>query len=183
MQLKNSESGFGLVAIAIHWVAALTIIGLFASGIYMRSLGYYDSLYQVLPFYHKSIGVTLFLLIIFRLIWRMINVHPKPLETHTKIEKVGAKAAHLGLYVLMLIVMVSGYLISTATGQGIEIFGLFELPATLYGLSGQEDVAGLIHEYLAYSLIGLAVIHTLGALKHHFIDKDKTLVRMLKTGQ
>lgn len=181
MRLKNTDTHFGSVAIGIHWIAALAIIGLFASGLYMRSLSYYDSLYQVLPFYHKSIGVVLFFLILFRLFWRTINVHPAPLPNHSAIEKTGAKLAHLGLYLLMLAVMISGYLISTAKGKPIDVFGLFELPATLYGLDGQEDIAGMVHEYLAYSLIGLAVLHAAGAIKHHVIDKDRTLIRMLKT--
>jgi len=77
--------------------------------------------------------------------------------------------------------MISGYLISTAKGKPIDVFGLFELPATLHGLDGQEDIAGMVHEYLAYSLIALAVLHAAGAIKHHVIDKDKTLIRMLKT--
>lgn len=181
MSYKNTTDGFGRVAIGIHWLSALAIIGLFASGLYMRSLSYYDSLYQVLPFYHKSIGVVLFGLILFRLLWRNMNPHPKPLDTHSKLEKKGAMIAHAGLYVLMLAVMVAGYLISTAKGKPIDVFGVFELPATLHSISGQEDIAGLLHEYLAYSLIGVAVLHALGALKHHFIDKDTTLIRMLKS--
>jgi cytochrome b561 len=180
MQLKNSEQGFGAVAIAVHWIAALTIIGLFATGLYMRSLSYYDSLYQVLPPIHKGIGILLFMLIVFRLIWRVVNVQPKPLENHSKAEKVGAKLAHLGLYLLMLVVMISGYLISTAKGHPVDVFGLFEVPALISEGESQGDLAGMIHEYVAYVLIGLAVLHALGALKHHFIDKDRTLLRMIK---
>jgi cytochrome b561 len=180
MKLRNSDSQFGVVAIVLHWIAALAVIGLFASGIYMRSLTYYDSLYQVLPFYHKSFGVVLMLVILFRLVWRFANPQPKPLSNHSAIEKKGAKVAHFALYLLMLAVMVAGYLISTAKGKPVDVFGLFELPATLYGLSGQGDIAGMVHEYLAYGLIGIAVLHALGALKHHFIDKDRTLMRMIK---
>ncbi|MFC3153006.1 cytochrome b [Litoribrevibacter euphylliae] len=180
MQIKNTESRFGAVAISVHWVAALTIIGLFASGIYMRSLSYYDSLYQTLPPIHKGIGILLFILIVFRLVWRVMNVQPKPLENHSKAEKVGAKLAHFGLYLLMLVVMVSGYLISTAKGHGVDVFGLFEIPALVAGGESQGDLAGMIHEYVAYTLIGLAVLHALGALKHHFLDKDRTLMRMIK---
>ncbi len=180
MKIKNTENQFGLVAISVHWIAALAVIGLFASGLYMRSLTYYDSLYQVLPYYHKSIGVILMLLILFRIVWRFINPQPKSLDTHSSLEKKGAKLAHIGLYLLMLAVMVAGYLISTAKGHGVNVFDLFEVPATLHGIAGQGDLAGMLHEYLAYGLLGLAGLHALGALKHHFIDKDRTLFRMIK---
>lgn len=180
MKIKNTENQFGLVAITVHWVAALAVIGLFASGIYMRSLTYYDSLYQVLPFYHKSIGMVLLLLILFRLGWRFINTQPKALKSHSALEKKGAKLAHMGLYLLMLSVMVAGYLISTAKGHPVNVFDLFEVPALVHGIDGQGDIAGWVHEYLAYGLIGLAVLHALGAFKHHFVDKDRTLMRMIK---
>jgi len=81
---------------------------------------------------------------------------------------------------LMLVVMICGYLISTAKGHGIDVFGLFEVPALIAGGESQGDIAGMIHEYLAYALIGLAALHALGALKHHLIDKDRTLLRMIK---
>jgi cytochrome b561 len=84
------------------------------------------------------------------------------------------------LYLLLFGVMVSGYLISTADGRPIEVFGLFAVPATVTGLPGQADRAGDIHLILAVTVIILAIVHALAALKHHFIDRDRTLVRMLR---
>ena len=75
--------------------------------------------------------------------------------------------------------MFSGYLISTADGRGVSVFGLFEVPASLTGIPDQEDVAGVLHEWLAWGLIILAGLHALAAIKHHFIDRDATLSRML----
>ena len=88
------------------------------------------------------------------------------------------KLGHGLLYLGLFGVMISGYLISTADGRGIGVFGWFEVPALISGLPEQEDVAGLIHKYLAWGLVIFAVIHALAALKHHFIDRDATLVRM-----
>jgi cytochrome b561 len=82
------------------------------------------------------------------------------------------------LYLGLFGVMISGYLISTADGRGIEVFGLFSVPATLTGIPQQEDIAGAIHEYLAWGLVIFAALHGLAALKHHFIDRDSTLLRM-----
>ena len=72
----------------------------------------------------------------------------------------------------------SGYLISTADNRPVEVFGLFSIPATITSIPKQEDVAGLVHLILASSVVGLALLHAAAALKHHFIDKDRTLKRI-----
>lgn len=80
----------------------------------------------------------------------------------------------------MLVVMTSGYLISTAEGRGVSVFGWFEVPAVISDLPNQATLAGNIHWYSALLLILLAAGHALAALKHHFIDRHDTLTRMLK---
>ena len=83
------------------------------------------------------------------------------------------------MYAAMLLIVTSGYLISTAKGSGVSLFGWFEVPALVSGLPEQADVAGAVHYWLALGLLALAGLHALGALKHHLIDKDNTLRRML----
>ena len=175
---KNSERKYGVIQILIHWITALLVFGLFGLGLWMMDLNYYSEWYRTAPDLHKSIGLTLLALTIFRVIWKLINPTPKPLSDN-QIENKLAKLAHFALYALMFAIMVSGYLISTADGRGIEWFGLFEIPSIGEFIDQQEDVAGEIHEVLAFTLIGLAVFHALAAFKHHFIDKDKTLSRMV----
>ena len=86
---------------------------------------------------------------------------------------------HYVLYLLPMLVIISGYFISTADGRAISIFGLFEIPAVLSGQAlNQEDIAGAFHWYLALSLIAITAIHATAALKHHFVDKDRTLLRI-----
>ena len=75
--------------------------------------------------------------------------------------------------------MLSGYLISTADGRAIEVFGLISVPALGSLVENQEDIAGVFHKYAAYLLVTLAIMHALAAVKHHFIDKDQTLKRMI----
>jgi cytochrome b561 len=123
--------------------------------------------------------VLLFLVVVLRLSWRSFNPRPEPLGN--RLEQRMAKLAHRTLYALLLMLMASGYLISTAEGDPIEVFGWFGVPATLHGLQGQADIAGEIHELLAFTLIGLVAVHAGAALKHHFIDRDRTLGRMLGT--
>ena len=177
--IKNSDTSFGIVNIAIHWITALLVFGLFGVGLWMVDLSYYSEWYRTAPDLHKSFGLTLLALTLFRIIWKLINPSPKALSSN-KLETIAGKFAHFAIYALLLTIMVSGYLISTADGRGIEWFGLFEVASLGEFVPNQEDIAGDIHEWAAYILIGLVVVHIIAALKHHFIDKDKTLVRMVK---
>ncbi|GAA5443351.1 cytochrome b561 homolog 2 [Microbulbifer sp. NBRC 101763] len=179
MQARNNQTRYGWAAIALHWLMAPAIIGLFALGWWMRQLSYYDPWYQQAPNIHKSIGVLLLLLLVLRLFWRLINVTPQAEPNTPRWQTLVAKGAHQLIYLLLFAIMFSGYLISTADGRAIEVFGWFSLPATIQSIPNQEDMAGSVHEVLAWSLIILVAIHALAALKHHFIDHDSTLLKML----
>ena len=179
MQWRNSPSRYGAISICLHWLVALTVFGLFGLGFWMVDLDYYSQWYKRAPDLHKSVGLTLFALMLIRLLWRRLSPMPPALVSHSPATKLASKAAHLLLYLGLFVLMVSGYLISTADGRGIEVFGLFAVPASLTTIPDQEDVAGLVHEYLAWGLVILAGLHGLAALKHHFIDRDATLLRML----
>lgn len=173
---QNTRSGWGWISIALHWLSALAIIGLFALGWWMIDLGYYDAWYNKAPWLHRSAGMLLLLATIGRLIWRLFQ--PTPRAEGSRTEIVAAHLGHWLMYLALLVVLVSGYLISTAKGSGISVFGWFEVPATVYGLANQADIAGTIHWYSALTLLALAAGHTLAALRHHW-DKRLTLVRML----
>lgn len=177
-QLKNTQSTYGWLTIAIHWLFAAVVFGLFGLGLYMVELTYYDAWYRGSLDLHKSIGVVLLLLLIGRVLWRLLNVQPMP-EPGKRWEHLAASAVHGLLYLLPLMLMISGYLISTADGRSIEVFSLISIPALPSLMDNQEDIFGLIHEWLAWGLIGLAVMHGAAAAKHHFIEKDNTLKRML----
>ena len=101
------------------------------------------------------------------------------LSSHAVWEIKAAKFAHIMLYFLLFGVMLSGYLISTSDGRAVDVFNLFSIPATLSGFENQEDIAGEIHMILAFILIGIACIHAIAAIKHHVLDNDRTLKRML----
>ena len=179
MQWKNTRTGYGLVAISLHWVVALTVIGLAILGLWMVDLSYYSPWYRSAPFWHKSIGLALFAVMLFRLLWRWANPSPAHLPNHQRWELNLAGIVHVLLYLLLFVIVISGYLISTATGQGISVFGWFDVPALVSGLPSQADRAGAVHYWVAIGVLGLAALHALGALKHHFIDRDDTLRRML----
>lgn len=179
--LKNTENSYGLITIVFHWLMAISLFSLFGLGLYMVELTYYDAWYKGSLDLHKNIGMTLFAVLILRILWRVLNVTPKNADqSASEIEVNAAHYAHLALYGLMAILMISGYLISTADGRSIDVFGLISIPALPISFANQEDIVGNIHEILAWTLILLSVGHTLAALKHHFINKNNTLVRMLK---
>ncbi len=177
MTWRNTPDGYGWISILLHWLVAAAAIGLFGLGLWMVELGYYDPWYQRAPAIHKGIGVLLFAVLLLRLGWKYRNSTPRPLGRPW--EQTSARLVHPLLYLLLLALIASGYLISTADGRAIDVFGLFSVPATLSGLEHQEDIAGEVHEVLAYALIALTVLHALAALKHHFVDRDATLQRML----
>jgi cytochrome b561 len=179
---RNTQDSYGLVAICIHWIMAIVVIGLFGLGLWMVGLTYYDPWYREAPNIHKGSGVLLLCALVFRLIWRLTSPRPRPVAGHTAFERASSATVHAALYLLLLAVMLSGYLISTADGRAIDVFGLFRVPATITGLPGQADLAGRFHLILAVTLISLAGVHALAALKHHFVDRDRTLTRMLGRG-
>jgi cytochrome b561 len=179
---NTDQSSYGWGTIIIHWSMALIIIGMYPLGLYIDTLDYYDTAYRTVPHWHKSIGIILLALLLFRLVWKLITVSPPPLP-HSRILEVLTKLVHLALYVLMFIALISGYMISTADGRAIDLFNWFSIPALPAVIENQEDVAGAIHYWSTTILISLAALHTLAAFKHHFINKDQTLTRMLRMPQ
>lgn len=177
---KNTSERYGWISIAVHWVVAVVVIGMFALGWWMVDLSYYDPWYKTGPDIHRSIGILLLLTMLFRLVWRWLNPSPQPLDQNAVLQNRLAHGAHLLLYMIIFVVLVTGYLISTAEGDPISVFNWFDVPATLQGGKEQADRAGDIHLYLAVALLVLAFLHAAAALQHHFIKRDRTLKRMLK---
>ena len=177
MTLRNTIERYGRVAQWLHWLIALAIFALYGLGLWIDALTYNDSLYQTIPHIHESAGILLVGFLVYRFIWRLINIEPAD-DDLKPVERLGAKIVHWGFYPLILAILVSGYLISTADGRAVSVFGWFDVPATLTG-SHQEDVAGEVHEILAHGAIALAALHAIAALKHHFIDGGASLRRMM----
>jgi len=176
--VKNSKSAYGWVAIILHWVMAFGIFFSFGLGLYMVELTYYDNWYRGSLDLHKSLGIVLLMVWLGRVTWRWLNTHPE--MAGTLIEKKAAHTVHVLLYLLMIALMLTGYLISTADGRAIEVFGLFEIPAMSISFENQEDIAGDIHWGIAWSLMTMVVLHSLAAIKHQLVNKDGTLMKMIR---
>ena len=179
MRLINTTARYGWPVIIIHWLSFAAIAGLFALGLWMVTLDYYHPWYRQGPDMHRSIGIVLMGLTVLRLVLRWAGPAPRPVAGVKSWEHRLARRLHGLFYALILALGISGYLISTADGRAIIVFDWFAVPAVMTTIPRQEEVAGMAHEYLAYTLIGLALLHMLAALKHHFIHRDDTLRRML----
>lgn len=183
MKWLNSDNSYGATTIIIHWVMALGVIGMFSLGVYMVELDYYDIWYHRAPDIHKAGGLLLVFLLFLRITWHFYSKPPQQIPQLIGWQRTAAILTHKLLYLLLAACAVTGYLISTAEGQGVDFFGLWILPALEPFIKDQEDVAGVWHYYLTYSLIAVSSLHALAALKHHFIDKDDVLRRMLRLKQ
>lgn len=176
---KSSEQNYSVLARVIHWFSAITVIILFTLGLWMTTLTYYSPWYQTAPNIHISLGFILVCLTLFRFVYRMLVPYPHSLPA-PRAQMFAAKLIHAFFYIAIISMFITGYLIDTAEGQPLLLFGYFELPAIVSAGEGVEDTVGKVHLYLAYTIIGVAVLHAAAALKHHFIDKDSTLIRMIK---
>ncbi|VAX07229.1 Cytochrome b561 homolog 2 [hydrothermal vent metagenome] len=179
MSLQNTHKHYGSVTIILHWICAIAVIGMFTLGLWMTSLEYYDPWYHKGPNLHRSTGILLMLLFLLRFIWRQLNLRPEPIGQAW--EQAIAELVHRSIYLLIVAIGTSGYLISTADGHSLSVFGWFEIPALITSIERLEDIAGTIHLTLAITLITVAALHALAAFKHHFVNRDPTLTRMLRS--
>jgi len=158
---------------------AVLIVTMLCLGLYMTSLILSP---QKLTLYgwHKELGVSVLMLAVLRAAWRLMRVIPAFPSSMPQWEKLAAHASHLALYGFMFMLPITGWLMSSAAGFPISFFGLFTLPTIIHSNKYLQSFFKTTHEYLAYALIALLCLHVLAALKHHFIDKDEILKRILK---
>ncbi len=183
MLFRNTPSLFGLFSKLLHWLIAGLIVCLIWLGWYMVDLGYYDKWYKDALHYHKSLGMLVLVLAMVKIGWQCYTPKPRPLAGLHAWEKAGATGMHYLLWGMMLLIPTTGYLISTSAGQPIQLFNWFAIPAIVDVDEKLRDLAINIHYYLAYATLFLVAGHAGAALKHHFINKDDTLRRMLWTNK
>lgn len=166
------------VAIALHWLMAVLIVGLFGLGTYMTNL---DLSPQKLKLYawHKWAGVTIFALVWLRLMWRLVKRPPALPPQMPRWEKKAARASHVALYALMIAAPLSGWLMSSAGGFQTVWFGVVPLPDLLVKNPAHFERLKDLHNALTTGFMWLVGLHVLAALKHHVIDRDDVLTRIL----
>lgn len=174
----GSTTRYTGVAIGLHWLIAFAIVGTFALGLYMHELPLSP---QKLKLYswHKWAGVTIFLCVVLRLAWRFSHRAPELPAAMPAWQRKVAEATHVLLYLLMFAVPLSGWLMSSAKGFQTVWFGVLPLPDLLGKNKELGDLLQEVHELLNFSMAALVVAHLGAALKHHFVDRDDVLSRML----
>ena len=163
---------------SLHWAMAILLFGLLALGFYMHDLPLSPEKLQLYS-WHKWAGVTAFLLVLVRLAWRVAHRPPALPANMPKLMQLAAHAGHLALYLLMLAIPLSGWLMSSAKGFQTVWFGILPIPDLLEKNKELGAQLAEVHEALAILFILTLLAHIGAALKHHFIDKDDILTRML----
>jgi cytochrome b561 len=178
MQWRNSGSRWGAVSIALHWLVALGILALVAIGLVMTEMP--TSLNKVKVYaLHKSIGITVLGLMLLRLGWRIIAGRPKPASSMPAWQEWAARLVHAGLYLGVFAMTLSGWVYNSASNFPLNWFNLVKLPA-LTGPDPELKATALsVHQGALWLLLALLLLHVGAALKHHLIDRDDTLRRML----
>jgi cytochrome b561 len=173
-----STARFTTMAIGLHWIAAALILGNLAFGLYMVDLPLSPAKLKYYS-WHKWAGVTIFLLSAARLLWRLTHAAPALPEAMPAWERIAANASHHVLYLLFFAAPVTGWLSSSAAGFPTVYFGVIQFPDLIAKNKELADVLAVIHRVINYSLAALIALHVAAALKHHVVDRDDILVRML----
>ena len=169
---------YTLPAQALHWLIALMIFGLFPLGLYMHGLPL-SVLKIELYSWHKWFGITVLLLVVLRIGWRLTHRPPLLPELVPRWQQAAAALMHELLYVLMLFIPLSGWALSSAAGVPVVWWGVLPLPSLLPANKDAAHLLLLVHATLNYTLAALVALHVAAALKHQFIDRDGVLSRML----
>ena len=163
---------------SLHWLMAVLLFGLLALGFYMHDLPLSPEKLQLYS-YHKWAGVTAFLLVLVRLAWRVAHRPPALPASMPKPMQLAAHAGHGLLYLLMLAIPLSGWLMSSAKGFQTVWFGVLPIPDLVSKDKALGDLLALVHQSLNLLFVAVLAGHIGAALKHHFIDRDDILTRML----
>lgn len=173
-----TKAEYDPVAKLLHWLMALLLSSIFALGLYMTGLSFSPEKLKLIS-WHKWAGIIVLALVILRLLWRLTHRPPAMPTTMGRWQAISAHLGHLGLYLLLVMIPVSGWLMSSAKGVPTVLFGLWPLPDLVQRDRDLGDLLQSAHWYLNVLLVVMVMGHVAAALKHHFIDKDTVLKRML----
>lgn len=165
-------------AVGLHWLIALAIIATFTLGLYMTGLQLSPTKLKIYA-WHKWAGVTIWLLVWVRVFWRITHRPPALPMTMPHWQQTAATLMHMLIYLLMIAIPVSGWLMSSAKGFQTVYFAIVPLPDLVAKNKALGDQLATVHEVLNFTMAGLILAHAAAAIKHHIIDRDDVLTRML----
>lgn len=164
-----------------HWIIAVAIIGMLASGLFLEFSGWPRSETRTISGLHRSFGVLVLIFGLWRVIWRLVQGFPDAIPGMPSWQATASKLAHWGLLAGIIIMPVSGIASSVFAGRPVSVFGWFRIPAQAE-IPAIDAFASATHGFVGKALAVLVILHLLAALKHHFLDKDRTLTRMVAGG-
>lgn len=184
IESRASAVSWSAVSKFFHWFMALCMFGTAALMYYMVNIGDLEdpvlrAEYSFLLKQHKSVGLIVLFLVVFRFIWNRLQARPPLPEGVTRAQHLGSKASHYFLYLAMLVVPLLGWMASMTYGGRTFFFGLFELPVWLPKNMDWAYVLQPAHIWGAWIMFGVVALHAVAALWHHFVRRDATLVQML----
>ncbi len=176
--IRSTNAAYGFIAKTFHWLIAVLFILLLAVGLFMTSLT--DKVFKIFLYdFHKALGMVVLGLVLLRIIWRLFETKTQlPVELPNW-QKKTSNVVFYALYFFMVIMPITGYLMSVLNGHPIDMFGYFTLPDLGKGPSPLGTATHFIHVNLPYYVIAILSLHVLAALYHHFIRKDNVMNRML----
>jgi cytochrome b561 len=182
MALRSTTEYWGSVTRALHWLIAITIIGLLSAGLYASSLDVStiegDRRYFEVIDLHKSLGLIVIVLAALRVLWRASERTPSPPADMPRWEVLLARLAQILLYLGMFLIPVTGFLWATSYGEPLRFFGV-KLPTLVHAHGANATLAHHVHVIAAFVLTGIVSLHLLGALKNHFVSGNDVLRKML----
>jgi cytochrome b561 len=178
MPNRSTPTRYGAVAQTFHWLIAALIVIQFVLAYTADDLPLGAHKLALLA-RHKSFGMTVLMLAVLRLLWRLKHPPPELPSGMTPLERILARGTHVAFYVLLFAMPLTGWLMSSAKNYSVSWFGLFTWPNLIGKNEAQFDFLRSTHHLLSDALFALAVLHILAALKHHFWNKDDVLLRML----
>lgn len=178
----SSRARYTGTAIGLHWAIALLMVAAFGLGMVMTDIPGFSPTKLRYYAWHKWLGVTVFILAVVRLSWRVTHPVPPLPATLPVWQRRASHGLHHLLYLLMFAVPLSGYAYSMAAGVPVVYLGVLPLPILMGPDEAWKAVLKLVHVSLNYSLAGLVGLHVLAALKHQFVDRDGIVRRMLPWG-
>jgi len=177
MRFRNTSASWGALSKILHWLVVFLIIIQWAFAKYAAAQPLSGKLAPLSL--HKSFGITILALTIIRLTWRLLSRGPSTLASLRPWERPLARISHVLLYGLITVLPLTGWLMSSARNFPVSWFGVFQLPDLAPPSHLLFEEMKHLHEVLFTGLIAVALLHCLGALKHHFLDRNEVLIRML----
>ena len=176
--IPDDHPSYGVVAIALHWLVLALIISSWALGLYMVDLPFSPQMLKFIS-WHKWLGVTIFLIALWRVAWRVTHPAPPPPDSMPSWQRVAMGISHLLLYLLAIAIPLTGWLFSSASGIPTVYLGWIQLPDLVAKDKPVAELFRQAHVFLNVTLFAIVCIHVAAALKHHIFDRDEVLVRML----